>query len=285
FMSGGAFLYVPAGVELSVPGRTMKWLAQPGGSLFAHTLVVVERGATVTVIDDYLGPDDVTAFDCSAAELFVRDGAKLSYVLLQRLGAGVASFTHLRGETSRDATIDWLVIATGGKSSRVTLTADLKSPGATNIIKGLCFGDRSQQFDVHSSQDHRAPHTTSDLLFKNVLKDKARSAFSGLIRVAPGAQRADAYLANRNLLLSDKARADSIPTLEIEANDVRCTHGATVGPIDEQQVFYLMARGIPRPEAVQMIVEGFLEPIISGIPVEAIRSNVEERIAARLTTV
>ncbi|GIW07081.1 MAG: Fe-S cluster assembly protein SufD [Dehalococcoidia bacterium] len=282
FWSGGAFLYVPAGVEVQIPVRAFHWADGHGVGLFDRTLVVVERGGAATIIDDYLSSPAATGLHAGMVDLHTGDGARLRYIALQDWGQGIASFIRMRGETGRDAAIHWLVVALGGRLARVDLAAVMNQPGSAHELLGLCFGDGAQQFDFHTLQLHAAPHATSDLLFKGVLKDTARSAFAGLIRVAKGAQRTDAYLANRNLLLSDKARADSIPTLEIEANDVRCTHGATVGPIDDEQVFYLMARGIPRPEAERMIVEGFLEPLLSRVPIERVRDRLDRSVARKM---
>ena len=280
--SGGSFVYVPAGVELALPLRTLHWADGRALGLFDRTLVIIERGAAATVIDDYLSTPNASGLESSVVELRVEDGGRLRYIALQDWGTEIASFQRLRGVTGRDAAIHWLVVALGGRLARLDLAAVMDQPGSAHELLGLCFGDGAQQFDVHTLQQHAAPHATSDLLFKGVLKDTARSAFAGLIQVAKGAQRTDAYLANRNLLLSDKARADSIPTLEIEANDVRCTHGATVGPIDEEQVFYLMARGIPRPEAERTIVEGFLEPLLARVPIERVRARLDHSIARKM---
>jgi Fe-S cluster assembly protein SufD len=282
FWTGGVFLYVPAGVEVALPVRALHWAAAPRAGFFGRTLVVVERGGAATFIDDYLSSASASGVAGDVAVLGVGDGARLRYIALQDRGPGLASFGWLRGSTGRDAALNWLIVALGSRLARVDLAAVMDQPGGVHELLGLCFGDDAQQFDFHTVQLHAAPHATSDLLFKSVLKDSARSAFAGLIQVAKGAQRTDAYLANRNLLLSDKARADSIPTLEIEANDVRCTHGATVGPIDEEQVYYLMTRGIPRPEAERMIVEGFLDPLLSRVPLERVRARLRQSIARKM---
>lgn len=282
FWTGGVFLYVPTGIEVALPLRALHWAAAPDAGFFSRTLVVIERGGAATLIDDYLSSKTASGVAGDVAELQVGDGAQLRYIALQDRGREVASFGWLRGKTGRDATLNWLIVALGSRLARVDLAAVMDQPGGVHELLGLCFGDGGQQFDFHTVQLHAAPHATSDLLFKSVLKDSARSAFAGLIQVAKGAQRTDAYLANRNLLLSDKARADSIPTLEIEANDVRCTHGATVGPIDEEQVYYLMTRGIPRRDAERMIVEGFLDPLLARVPLERVRARLHQSIARKM---
>ena len=166
----------------------------------------------------------------------------------------------------------------GGLFAKSNVEAFLRAPGATAEMLGLYFGNETQFIDHHTLQEHIAPHTTSDLLYKGVLADRARSVFSGMIRVHPGAQKTDAYQQNRNLLLSDDARADSIPNLEIGANDVRCSHGATVAPLDEDEVFYLQSRGIARPEATKIIVDGFFEPILLRIPLASIQERLRDFI-------
>ncbi|MCL6648848.1 MAG: Fe-S cluster assembly protein SufD [Chloroflexi bacterium] len=280
--TSGALLVVPAGVSLERPVRVLHWADGSRVGVLHRTLVVLERGARATVIDDSLSTPQASGLDLSAVELIVGEGAQLQYLALQDWGRGLVSLNHLRGAAGRDARIAWLVVTLGSRLARSELTALLDQPGGTHQLRGLFFGDDSQHFDLHTLQVHQAPHTTSDLLFKGVLKDSARSAYAGLIRVERGAQRTDAYLANRNLLLSKTARADSIPTLEIEANDVRCTHGATVGPIEEDQVFYLMARGIPRREAERMIVEGFFEPLLAQVPLAHLRRRLERAIARKM---
>ena len=158
----------------------------------------------------------------------------------------------------------------------------LTGPGAEVYVHGFMFGDGRQHFDLHTLQKHLVDHTTSDLLIKGCLKDRARSIYQGLIQVAEGAQRTDAYQANRNLLLSDTARADSIPGLEILANDVRCTHGATIGTVDEEQMFYLMTRGLPRNQAQRLIVEGFFTPVLDRIPLESVRDQLRQVIQQKI---
>ncbi len=212
----------------------------------------------------------------------MRDGAGLRCIHLQEWGAGVHNFSTQRVLLGRDATINWLVVTLGGSLSRADVQAFLNGPGATAEMLGIFFADGHQHFDHHTMQVHNAPSAGSDLLFKGTLNDTARSVFSGLIQVAPGAQKTDSYQLNRNLLLSDKARADSIPNLEIQANDVRCTHGASVGPVDPEQLFYLMAHGLSRAEATRLIVEGFFEPVVARIPLEGVRQRLWASIERKM---
>ncbi|MEJ7655039.1 MAG: SufD family Fe-S cluster assembly protein [Chloroflexia bacterium] len=175
-----------------------------------------------------------------------------------------------------------MTIALGGKFTKGNVEAELRQKGASCEMLGLYFGDESQFFDYHTVQDHAAPNCTSDLLFKGVMTGKSRAVFSGLIRVRPGSNKTDAYQTNRNLLLSDTSRADSIPNLEIETNDVKCSHGASIGPIDKEQLFYLMSRGLVKRDAERMIVDGFFDPIVKRIPLEGVRERLQEAVEQKM---
>ncbi|HZR98587.1 MAG TPA: Fe-S cluster assembly protein SufD [Chloroflexota bacterium] len=280
--SGGTFVYVPRNVEVALPLASLRWQEAPGAALFPRTLIVLERGACLTFIGDSRSLDqEAAALHNGVVELQVGDNARLHYVALQRWGRHVWDFTHERARLGRDAQMKWAVGAVGGRLTKAYVQAELAQPGASARLVGVVCGDGTQHFDHHTLQDHVAPHATSDLLFKTALKDKARAVFVGLIHVHREAQQTDAYLANRNLLLSETAKADAIPRLEIEANDVRCTHGATVAPVDPEQVFYLETRGLPHDDAERMIVEGFFEPILAEIPAESIRERMREAISEK----
>jgi Fe-S cluster assembly protein SufD len=280
--SGGAFVYVPRNVEVALPLASLLWQEAPGAALYPRALVVLDRGANLTFIADRRsGDQEAPAFHNGVVELVVGDNARLRYVSLQRWGHHVWDFTHERALLGRDAQVEWAVGAVGGRLTKAYVQTELAQPGAAARMVGVVYGDGTQHFDHHTLQDHVAPHATSDLLFKTALKDKARSVFVGLIRVHKDAQQTDSYLANRNLLLSETAKADAIPRLEIEANDVRCTHGATVAPVDPEQVFYLETRGLPHDDAERMIVEGFFEPILAAIPAESIRERMRQAIAEK----
>jgi Fe-S cluster assembly protein SufD len=214
------------------------------------------------------------AFADGVVEIFVKPGAKLQFISLQNYGHTVYNFAHKRALIERDATMNWLVGTFGAQLSKSVIGSILKGAGGNTEMLGLCFGDSNQVIDQNTLQIHQAPHTKSDLLFKTALKEKSRSIYKGTIKVVHDAQKTDAYQANRNLVLGRQARADSIPSLEIEANDVRCTHGATVGTVDTEQLFYLMSRGLSRDESVKIIVDGFFEPVLRRIP--------DEHVAARL---
>lgn len=285
FWTGGALLYVPRGVRVELPIQSVFWSDSSRAVMFPHTLIVAEPESEVTYIDQYAsrdGEDDEQGFASGAVEIIARPGARVQYVNLQEWGSNVWSFSSQRAVVERDATVDTLVAAFGGRLSKSRVQTALLGQGASAKMLGILFGSGRQHFDHHTIQDHVAPHTTSDLLYKGVLKDGARSVFSGLIRAHRAAQKTDAVQTNRNLLLSDRCRADSIPNLEIEANDLRCTHAAAVAPVDEEQVFYLQARGLSRREATRLIVEGFFEPLLERIPLAGIRERVRATVAGRM---
>ena len=222
-------------------------------------------------------------FTSTAAEVIAKDGAQVQFVSVQRLGRGSFYHSVQRTLANRDATLDTLNVGLGASVSRVDLNAQLLGPGATSDMLGLYFGDGSQHFDFNTSQDHTVPNTASDLLYKGALDGASRSVFRGIIRVHEGAQRTDAYQTNRNLLLSSDARADSLPNLEIEADDVKCSHGATVGELDADAKFYLMSRGLDRVQAERLVVLGFLGEVLARLPLggvgEKVTRVIEEKLA------
>jgi Fe-S cluster assembly protein SufD len=252
-----------------------------------RTVIVAETGADVTYIDDYASeglahPDTGQGFSSSVVEIVARPGARVRYVSLQEWDSSVWSFSTHRAMVDADATVNSLVVAFGGRLSKARVQTHLRGRGASAEMLGVLFGTDRQHFDHHTAQQHIAPNTTSELLYKAVLKDQARSVFSGIIKAHKNAQKTDAVQTNRNLLLSPKSRADSIPNLEIEANDLRCTHAAAVAPVDEEQLFYLQARGLQRPDAVRLIVEGFFEPLLERIPLPGIRERLRASVEARI---
>jgi Fe-S cluster assembly protein SufD len=282
----GILLYVPAGVRLDLPVRVTRWVSQEGVALFSRTLIVAEAGSQVSFVDEVLSEDmQEQTFVSNAVEVLARDGAQVQYVSLQRLGHGAFYQSSQRTLAQRDSTLDTLNVSMGGSVSRVDLNARLLGPGANSDMLGLYFGDDSQHFDHNTSQDHLAPNTASDLLYKGALDDASRSVFRGVIRVHPRAQKTDAYQTNRNLLLSDHARADSLPNLEIQADDVKCSHGATVGQLDEEARFYLMSRGLSREQAERLVVMGFLGEVLSRLPLGGVVEKVTNVIEAKLRQV
>lgn len=283
FWSGGTFIYVPKDVEVELPIQGILYADAPGLSLFGHTLLVAEENSRVTYIEETSSPaGDEAGFSSAVTELFLARGAQVRYVSMQELAPRTVSFSAQRALLSQDANLNWLVVSVGSSFTKSNVEAHLRAPGANAEMLGLYFGNEQQFIDHHTAQEHMAPNTTSDLLYKGVVTDQAYSIFSGMIRVHEGAQKTDAYQTNRNLLLSDDAQAHSIPNLEIGANDVRCSHGATIAPIDEDEVFYLQSRGIGRPEATKIIVDGFFEPILIRIPSESIQERLRDFIDRKM---
>jgi Fe-S cluster assembly protein SufD len=282
FWQGGTFVYVPKGVQVPLPLRAATWL-KTRHSAFSHTLIVLEAGARAVFVDEYeSATDDRQAFNNSAVEILVGDDAQLDYVNWQDFGRNVYSFTHERARVMRNSTLHWIVAGLGTRLTKSFMDANLAGQGSSALMSGAYFVDGNQHLDYDTEQNHLVPHTTSDLLYKGALKDEARSVWQGNIHVYPGAQRTDAYQANRNLSLSHAARADSIPGLEIEADDVRCTHGAAISQVDKEEIFYLMARGIPYKIAEQLIVNGFFKPVLDRIPMDNVRARLEASFAAKM---
>ena len=238
----------PRGVQVEQPLHSILWGPGVGLAYFSHLLVWVDDGASVTYVHEAASPTEVDGQTLHAGivEIHVGEGANLRFVELQSWGEHVWNFTHERARVGRDGNLDWIFGAVGSHLTKNFSDLDLVGEGSSGRMSGFYFTDGDQHLDHDTQQNHLAAHTTSDLLFKGALKDHSRSVWQGMIYVAPGAQKTDGYQANRNLILSPEARADSIPGLEILADDVRCTHGATVGKIDPELVFYLRARGIPR---------------------------------------
>ena len=283
--AGGSFLYVPRGVEVEVPIQSYRWLDATGATM-PRTLVVVEENASVTYIDEYASSgteDDEPALSNGAVELYVGQGANLRYVSLQNWGRNVLHFNTIRSETGKDATINSLVVALGSELSRTNVDAGLAASGSDSEMLGLYFADSNQVLDHHTLQDHIAPNAHSDLLYKGALRDESLAVFSGLIRVEPGAQKTDAYQTNRNLILgTDDAMAVSLPRLEIQADDVKCSHGSTTGQVDEVELFYLMSRGIPRREAEKLVVFGFFGEVTSRIPLRGLKEKLDRAIEGKI---
>ncbi|MGH2678575.1 MAG: Fe-S cluster assembly protein SufD [Actinomycetota bacterium] len=282
FRTGGTFVYVPRGVAVTLPLQTLTYLDAERTAVFPHTVLVAEEGSEVTYIDRMVSPDLGSALSDAVVEIHAGPGAHVRYVSLQDWGSGVTHLSVQRAEVGRDAEVRSLAVAFGGDLSRTEVESVLAGPGGHSEMLGLYFTDGAQHFDHRSLQDHVAPNCTSDLLYKGALKDTSRVVYSGLIHIAPGARGSDAFQTNRNIVLSDEAKADSIPNLEIENNEVRCSHAASVGPVDDDQVFYLQSRGIPRDRAEQLIVTGFFQEVLDRVPLEEVRAGLESAIVAEL---
>ncbi len=270
----GVVVYVPAGVRLTKPLHALLWGPGEGVAHFDHVLIWLEEGAEATVIVEWASPtQDQPSLHVGVMEVHVGPAAKLRLVELQSWGEQVWHFSHERVKVHRQAQANWIFGSVGSRLLKSFMEIDLVAEGAEGYMSGFYFADDHQHMDHDTQQNHLAPHTTSDLLFKGALKDQARSVWQGMIYVAPEAQHTDGYQANRNLILSEGARADSIPGLEIMANEVRCTHGATLGRVDDEQVFYLRTRGLPEAEAKRLIVEGFFDEVLQRIPFEGVRER------------
>jgi Fe-S cluster assembly protein SufD len=287
FWSGGTFLYVPAGLRVELPFVSVLWQEMPELAVLPHTLLVVDEGSEVTLVTELLSMGCEACpntYHGGVTELYLGTGARVRYVSAQDLGRHVYDLRRQTAMMGRDSRLEWLSVTLGGRVSRAAQHTILREPGGEARITGLYLPDGRQHMAMDTLQDHVAPNCLSDLLYQGALLGASRSVYEGTIRAWPGAQKTNAYQSNRNLLLSKRARADSLPQLEIEANDLRCTHGATVSQADENHVFYLMSRGIPRIEAVRLIVEGFFQPSLDRLPpaLEGLRERLSDAIAAKL---
>jgi Fe-S cluster assembly protein SufD len=285
FWDNGVFLYVPRGVVIERPLRVIISANLAGRASLPHTLIVLGEASQAVYVEQVTSTEgSEPGFSSRVTELFLGPNAHLDFANVQHWGRSVLDFHTERALLEKDSSLVLHSIELGGKLSKGRVESIMRGPGTSARLVGLYFADGDQHLDRYTLQDHQAPNASSDLLFKGVLTDKARSVYSGLIRVHPHAQKTDAYQQNRNLLLSRTARADSIPNLEIGANDVRCTHGATVGKVDEDEVFYIMCRGLTREDATRLIVEGFIDPQIEELPIagmrEALRAEISERVSA-----
>jgi Fe-S cluster assembly protein SufD len=282
-MRGGVVLYVPKGVKIAEPLRAATWLSADAPYGFNHTLIVLEEGASATLIEEFGSAtrEGQTLYN-GCVEIILGAGANLDYVNIQDFARTVYNFSTERAKVGEDATLHWVTGGIGGKFNKNLIEADMMGDRGTALLSGVYFADSRQQFHYDTQQNHHGQNCKSDLLYKSALRDHARTVWRGNIRVFPNAQKTDAYQANRNLQLSDHSRADSIPGLEIEADDVRCTHGATVGKIEAEPMFYLASRGIPENEARRLIVEGFFAPVIEHIPLEETRERLLAEIGKKI---
>jgi Fe-S cluster assembly protein SufD len=277
----GLLVHVAKGVELEQPLYVQ--VTSGGGTLFWRMVVIAEEGARFSLIEDLSSAaPDTLAYTNAVVELFVHPAAKIEYVSLQNLSRETWHFGRYKAWLERDSELDWVVGGFGSKRGKVWIENDLAGPGATSRVTGAYFADGDQHLDYDTFQEHMAPNTESDFAFKGALRENASAVWRGMIRVEEQAQKTNAYQENRNLLLSDKAHADSIPGLEIMANDVRCTHGATLGRINRDELFYLMARGLSRAEAERLIVRGFFQDVLDRIELEPVREALGAALEARI---
>jgi Fe-S cluster assembly protein SufD len=276
----GLLVVVPKGVVLEKPLYVRIAVT---GQTFWRLVVVAEEGARASLIEEYASPEaDTTAYSNAVTELFVGPNAKLEYVSLQNLSRETWHFASHHARVERDAELDWVAGGFGSKKGKTRIQNDLNGRGATSRVTGAYFADGGQHLDYDTFQEHIAPDCESDFAFKGALRDHATAVWRGMIRVEKDAQKTNAYQECRNLMLSPTTHAVPIPGLEILANDVRCTHGATVGRVDREQLFYLMARGLPRPEAERLIVRGFFQDVLDRIELEPVREAVTAALEARI---
>jgi len=278
----GVFVYVPRNVVIELPIHVVMYNTHDGAS-FGHMLVVLEESSEATVLVDYLSaPGETHSAYFGATELLVGDNANLKYVGLQDWNRQTFEFSYQRARVGRGANLDWVVGTMGSQLTKAYLEIELDGQGAHGRMSGMFFADHEQLFDHDTQQNHNAPLSTSDLLFKGAAKDVSRTVWQGMIKALPKMQKIDGFQASRNLVLSDDARMDGIPGLEIEADDVRCTHAATFGTLEEQPIFYLMSRGIPRPDAQLMVIQGFFDELLERIPFERVRARLQAALEAKI---
>ena len=279
----GLLVHVPRGTVLERPLYVRVANAVEGGALFWRLLIVAEPESRFTLVEEYASASpELSSYSNAAVEILVEDAAKVEYVSVQNYSRGTWHFASHHARVERDAELDWVAGGFGSAKGKVRIQNDLAGPGATSRVTGAYFADGTQHLDYDTFQEHMAPSTTSDFAFKGALRDTARTVWRGMIRVEEGAQKTNAYQENRNLLLSKTAHADSIPGLEIMANDVRCTHGATLGQVDREHLFYLMTRGLSRAEAERLIVRGFFQDVLDRVELEPVREALAAALESRI---
>ena len=283
FWTGGAVLYVPRNVQVSEPLYSLIGLVAEGAADLSHTLVILEQGASATLLEETSSASTTAAgVHVGAVELLLAARSNLRYVQLQNWNEKTWHFGHQGGRLQADASLQWTLAGLGSKLAHIHQEVFLDGKGSTAQVNGVTFATQKQLISYYTQQTHNAANTTSDLLYKDVVRDTARCVWRGMIKVAKDAQKSDGYQRNDGLLLSDTCRVDAIPGLEIEADDVRCTHGATAGRVDEEQLFYGMCRGLTRSEAMHMIVTGFFQRVYDRIPVEIVRETLGQAVERKL---
>jgi len=282
--SGGAYVFVPNDAEVTLPVRIEQTLAASGGAAFPRTLIIAGRNARVTVISESRSGDGgAPTLVSGAVEVIAGDGARVEYYDVNLWGDGVYNFNTVRAVLGRDASVTAMAAGIGSKLTKMRIDTLMPQPGASAELLGITFGTADQHFDYNTLQDHAGDHTSSDLQFKSALAGSASLAWYGVTRIHPGAGGSEANQTSRNLLLSEHAKAAPIPILEIEAYDVaKCSHGATAGPVDQDELFYLESRAIPRAVAEQMLVEGFFADVVDRVPNAEVRERVMECVLAKI---
>ncbi|MCL4252780.1 MAG: Fe-S cluster assembly protein SufD [Anaerolineae bacterium] len=278
----GAFLYIPRNKAIEAPFHIVIYNTHSGAN-FGHVLVVLEENAQATVQVEYASADTSEhATYIGVTELLVGDGANLKYVALQDWNRNTYEFSHQRARVGRDANLDWIIGTMGSKLTKAQLEIEIDGIGSNARMSGFFFADKDQLFDLDTQQNHNAPRTVSDLLFKGAAKDNARTVWQGMIKSLPDMQKIDGYQVCRNLILDKNVRMDAIPGLEIEADDVKCSHAATFGTLEEHIIFYLMSRGITRPQAQLMVIDGFFDELLQRVPFERVRERLQQAIESKI---
>ena len=284
FWSGGVFLYVPKGVEIEDPLLAQIWIDKAGSASFAHTLIVADEQSSVRFVQelDSAVEGEQASLLHSVVEVYAKSAARVEFSNMQDLGQNIWHITHKNAVNAKDGSITWVLADLGSKVMLSNIGVDLKGDGTAGELVGVFFTDHEQRYAIKTLSHHNALNTNAETLVKGVLTDTSRVEFDGMIRIDPGAQNTASFLSDHTLLLSQGCRAESIPGLEIGANEVSASHGATTGKIDEEQLFYLMVRGIPQEEAERIIVQGFFEPVLQRIPLENLRIRLRRSIIQRM---
>jgi FeS assembly protein SufB len=284
FWSGGVFLYIPKEVEIEDPILSQVWIDTPASATFAHTLIIAEELSSVRYVEEHnsaFGGEEPSLLD-GVVEVYTKNAAHVEFSNMQDLGQNVWTITNKNAVHEKDGSTTWVLADLGSKVMLSNIGLGLAGNGSAGELVGVFFTDHDQRYSINTLSDHASTATNAETLVKGVLTDESRVEFIGMIRVQPKAQQTASFLSDHTLLLSDKCRAESIPSLEIGANEVSASHGATTGKIDEEQLFYLMVRGIAREEAERIIVQGFFEPVLQRIPLENLRNRLRRSIVRRM---
>jgi len=281
--NGGTFLYVPPDVTVQLPLQALTAHMTASAMEQSHVLLIADRRSQVTFVqEDVSGSAELPGVHNGVVEMYLQDGAQVTYLQVQNWSRRLWGVSYQRAVLAANSQLRWAVAALGSRLHWTAQSVVLREPGSTAHMYGMVFADGRQHVDYQTRQDHLAPHTESDLLFRSALLERARTVLRGVVHLQPAAQQTSAYQSTHSLLLSDKARADALPILEIEADDVRCKHGSTTGMVDDEQVFYLMSRGLSRQEAQRMIIQGFFETVITEFPVEGVQEKIRLEIESRI---
>ncbi len=284
FWSGGVFLYVPKGVVIEDPILAQIWIDEAGSASFAHTLIIADEQSSVRFVHelDSACEGERPSLLQSVVEIHTKEAAHVEFSNMQDLGQNVWHITYKNAVNEKDGSTTWVLADLGSKVMLSNIGVDLSGNGTVGELVGVFFTDNEQRYSIRTLSHHNALNTNAETLVKGVLTGSSRVEFDGMIRIEPGAQNTASFLSDHTLLLSQECRSESIPGLEIGANQVSASHGATTGKIDEEQLFYLMVRGIPQEEAERIIVQGFFEPVLQRIPLENLRIRLRRSIIQRM---